>query len=183
VFSFFLLILTPFMMALSYREYFFPLFVTDYGISEVQIGQIYLLCGLATLYLGPFLAQTLLKKLGAKGSIVFASVLMAANMMIFVVWPSLASVLAGVGILSVVISFAYTCQYTYFENVPMAKRYGEGASMGVYSMFESLGQTLGPILYGIALGLGMRNGLFIISALMAVMILGFMILNFDRNEQ
>jgi predicted MFS family arabinose efflux permease len=179
--SFFLLILTPFMMALSYREYFFPLFVTDYGISEVQIGQIYLLCGIATLYPGPFLAKMLLKRLGAKGSIIFASGLMAANMVIFVVWPSLASVLAGVGILSIVISFAYTCQYTYFENVPMAKRYGEGASMGIYSMFESLGQTLGPILYGIALGFGRRKGIFVIAALMEAMILGFIILNLKRN--
>jgi MFS family permease len=182
VITFFLLILTPFMMSLAYREYFFPLFVQNYGITEVQIGQIYLLCGLSTLYLGPLLAKILLNGIGAKKSILLASGLMAANMMMFVLKPTLFSALIGVGIFSVIISFAYTCQYTYFEDVPVVRWYGEGGSMGIYSMFESLGQTLGPMLYGVALGCGTRRGIFLIAAAMTVMMILFRFLNSERKQ-
>ncbi len=58
-----------------------------------------------------------------------------------------------------VISFAYTCQYSYFEMTPESAAYGEGRSMGIYSVFESLGQTVGPIAYGVLLSFGYRSGI------------------------
>ena len=51
--AFFGFILIPFMISLSYREYFFPLYVEQFGIDEVQIGRIYLGCGMLVIYIGP----------------------------------------------------------------------------------------------------------------------------------
>lgn len=173
VFGFFLLMLVPFMMALSYREYFFPLFASENGIGEVRIGQVYLLCGMIVIYLGPVLSSWLLKRLGALWSIVLASGLMGVEMLLFVIWPNIVSVIAGVVILSVVISFAYTCQYSYFEQTPESSAYGEGRAMGVYSVFESLGQTVGPIAYGVLLTFGYQNGITIFCLGMFALLLVF----------
>ena len=169
--------LMPFMMALSYREYFFPLVADENGIDEVRIGQIYLVCGMIVLYIGPRLAAALLQKLGAKRSVLLASIGMAANMGLYILYPTLASAIAGVVILSCLISFAYTCQYTYFEQLPECKAYGEGNSMGIYSMFENAGQMLGPIIYGMAMAFGRRNGLTIITAGMFVLIGLFVVIS------
>lgn len=161
VIGFFALMLVPFMMALSYREYFFPLFAQESGIQEVRIGQIYLICGMLVIYIGPALSGWLLKKFHALWSVVIASAAMGLNMLLFVLFPSLPTVILGVVILSIIISFAYTCQYTYFEMTPESLAYGQGRSMGVYSVFESLGQTIGPIVYGTLLTLGYRSGIAI----------------------
>lgn len=177
VLGFFLLILIPFMMALSYREYFFPLYVEEYGINEVQIGRIYLVCGLLVLYAGPWFSRKLLEKIGARNSIILSSVGMAVNMGVFIVFPSIWSVIIGVVILSIIVSFAYTCQYTYFEQLPEISAYGEGNAMGVYSMFENVGQTLGPVVYGSALLLGQRNGIAIIAVAMFALIILFIVQN------
>ena len=97
-------------------------------------------------------------------------------MLLFVLFPNLVSVIAGVVILSVVISFAYTCQYSYFEQTPESSAYGEGRAMGVYSVFESLGQTIGPIAYGVLLTFGYQNGITMFSLLMFAMLLVFIAL-------
>ncbi len=176
VVGFFLLILVPFMMALSYREYFFPLYAQEFGITEIRIGQIYLLCGMLVLYIGPYLSSWMIKKLGAYWSIITASALMGLNMLMFVLFPSLTTVITGVVILSVIISFAYTCQYTYFELTPEMMQYGEGRAMGIYSVLESFGQTVGPVAYGALLALGYQKGIGIFSVVMIVFIAFFALL-------
>jgi MFS family permease len=98
---------------------------------------------------------------------------MGVEMLLFVIWPNIVSVIAGVVILSVVISFAYTCQYSYFEQTPESSAYGEGRAMGVYSVFESLGQTVGPIAYGVLLTFGYQNGITIFCLGMFALLLVF----------
>ena len=181
--AFFLLILIPFMIALSYREYFFPLYVEQFGIDEVQIGRIYLGCGVLVLYIGPYLSKRILKMFGAGKSIMLASLCMAFNMAFFVVMPNLFSVIAGMVILSVVISFAYTCQYTYYERMRECSEVGMGNAMGIYSMFENIGQTMGPLIYGAAIMLGERQGIGLLAGLMLAMILIFGKIGFRRGKR
>ena len=176
VLGFFAMMLLPFMMSLSYREYFFPLFAQERGITEVRIGQIYLVCGMAVIYLGPALSELMLRVFGALWSIIIASAAMGLCMLLFVIHPGLLTVMIGVVVLSVVISFAYTCQYSYFDMVPEARKYGAGKSMGVYSVVESLGQTIGPVTYGALLSFGYREGIGIFASVMLGLTLIFMLL-------
>ncbi len=176
VIGFFLLILVPFMMALSYREYFFPLYAQEHGVSEVRIGQIYLVCGMLVLYIGPYLSSWMIRTLGAYWSIIAASAAMGLNMLLFVLFPSLATVIIGVIVLSLIISFAYTCQYTYYELTPEMLDYGEGRAMGVYSVFESVGQTIGPMAYGALLALGYVKGIGVFCVVMMLLVATFLVL-------
>ena len=182
VVAFFIMILLPFMMSLSYREYFFPIIADGAGISETRIGQIYLLCGMVVLYIGPYIANGMIKRYGAGRSVVFSSILMAANMAIYVVFPTVYSAIAGVVILSLIISFAYTCQYTYFSELNEVKAYGGGKAMGIYSMMESAGQTLGPIVYGFLLSFGMVEGIMDFMVIMGALVILFLIFTFDKDS-
>ena len=176
VIGFFLLMLVPFTVALSYREYFFPLFSQEQGLTEVRIGQIYLMCGLMVLYTGPQLSAWMLRRFGAAMSVLLGSLLLGLDMALFVVWPTWISVFIGVVILALVTSFALTCQYSFFEALPESQRFGEGQAMGGYSVFESLGQTLGPMLYGAALAAGYRNGIGLMAGIMLVSAFAFALL-------
>lgn len=183
VLLFFLCILVPFMMALSYREYFFPLYVEQFGIDEVQIGRIYLGCGVLVLYIGPFLSKRILKIFGAQKSILFASLCMIGNMALFVFFPNLYSVMFGMVMFALIISFAYTCQYTYFESMKECAQVGMGNAMGIYSMFENVGQTLGPIVYGAALMLGNRKGIMVLFLSMLVLVGIYSKMELKRGER
>lgn len=180
--TFLMFVILPFMVSLSFRDYFFPLFAGTEGMSEVRIGQFYLLCGLLTLYIGPVLSGALLKKIGPKNSVIFASVAMVIVISAYVIYPGLYTVLAAVILFSVVTSFAYTCQYSYFEGIPSVVMYGEGASLGVYSMFDSLGQTLGPIFFGVVLAFGNRNGLLIAAVTLLAVTALFILTNANKNK-
>ena len=182
ILGYFILILVPFMMSLSYREYFFPIFAQDHGIDEVRVGQIYLLCGLLVLYFGPPLTEWILKTLGPLWSVVAASILMGVNMLVFVLHPTMGSVLFGVALVYAVFSFSSGCQYTYFQNCPESMQFGEGKSMGIYSVFESLGQTLGPVSYGALLGLGHRTGIGIFCAAMLALTACFAALMWNQRK-
>ncbi len=176
VWGFFLLVLVPFMMSLAYREYFFPLFSTEHGINEVRIGQIYLLCGMLTLYIGHLISTRMIRRLGAYWSVVVSSATMGLNLLIFVLFPSLWAVILGLLILSLINSHAFACQYTYYELTPEVMLYGKGRAMGVYSVFESLGQTLGPIAYGFLLIRGYQGGIGLFSGAMLILLLIFTVL-------
>ena len=175
VLPFFLLLLLPFMMMLSYREYFFPLYAEENGMNEVSIGRLFLVCGLIVIYIGPALGEFLIRKLGSRKAVILASALMFADVLIFIICPSFISVIVGVVILSIDISFAYACQYAYFASVPECDSYGEGNAMGIYSMIENIGQTVGPLVFGAAMALGYRTGITVIGLGFGVMLILFVV--------
>ena len=183
ILGFFAFLLIPFMMSLSFREYLFPLYVSEHGLTELQIARIYLVCGLMVLYIGPSLSAWLIRSFGPKASVTASSVLLVLDMGIFVLHPSLGTVIAGVVILSFIVSFAYTCQYTYFDSLHEIEEYGNGAAMGIYSMMESFGQTLGPVVYGAMLTLGYRTGILTFTLLMALAVAAFLILSSGRGKK
>ena len=168
IIGYFILILLPFMMSLSYREYFLPLIAEEGNVSEVTIGRFYLVCGLAFLYVGPKLTDSIIKRLGALRSSLLACGMMGLALLLYVLIPSINIVFVGVVILSLVTSFAYGCMYTFFGALPESRRFGEAKSMGVYSVFESVGSTLGPLAYGVLLSFGNRLGVGIFSGVIFV---------------
>ena len=175
VLPYFLLILVPFMIALSYREYFFPLYVMDHGMDEVKVGQLFLICGLLVIYVGPYISSWVIKKFGTFWSIVFATSIMGLNLFISGIFLSVLTVIAGVVVLSLVVSFAYTCLYTYFEQLPDSLMYGDGKAMGVYSVFENLGQTVGPMVYGSLMLLGQSKGMIIFGVVVLILLICYII--------
>lgn len=176
VWTFLLLLLMPFLIAISYREYFFPLYAAQMGMTETDIGRIYLLCGLVVIYLGPVLTRVLVGKLSGKWTAVLASALMIVATLLFSFLPTAAAAVAGLLLLSIAISFGYAAQSTYFASLPQVRAYGESRAMGSYSLFDNGGQTLGPVVYGMVLMGGFQKGVGIIGlallALLGLFLLG-----------
>lgn len=177
VWSFLLLLLMPFLCAISYREYFFPLYAAEMGITESDIGRIYLICGLLVIYMGPFFTRVLVGRLGGKGTAVLASCLMIVATLLFAVVPTVTAAVLGILLLSIAISFGYAAQSTYYSSLTQVQTYGESRAMGVYSLFDNGGQTLGPVLYGVALLAGYRQGIMIVGILILALLALFLLAN------
>lgn len=180
VLSFLVLALFPFLITLSYREYYFPLFVESYGFDEVSVGRLYLFLGLMIIYVGPFLSNKIIKKLGGKYSVILSSALMGISILIFGIVPSMTTAIIGVAVLSIAISFGYTAQSTYYSTLPSISQYGEARSMGVYSLFDNGGQTLGPMVYGFAMLFG-TTGILGIGIIMTIFTFMFFFINFSKK--
>lgn len=180
VLSFLLLALLPFLLALSYREYFFPLYAAEMGISEAMIGRIYLVCGLLIIYAGPALTEKLISRLGGKWTVALAGLFICLAPLLFVFSPTIPAAIGGIVLLSLSLSFGYAAQSTYYSGLPGVAGYGESRAMGVYSLFDNGGQTLGPVVYGFAMLGGYRVGLLVIGA--ALIILLGLFLFFNRHK-
>lgn len=183
VWPFFLFILIPFMIMIYYREYFFPLYAQDNGVSEIMIGRLFLVCGLIIIYAGPFLGQLLIEKLGGRRAMVLASLLMFADVALFMAFPGFPAAVAGVVGLSVIVSFAYTCQNAYFASLPVVGAYGEGNAMGVYSMMDNIGQTLGPVLFGFVVSLGYTAGIRAAGGIFGILLLLYLLVTVGRKKK
>lgn len=182
VITFLLLMLLPFLMGLSFREYFFPIYAAELGMSETMIGRLYLICGLLVIYAGPQLTGKLIVRLGGKWTVALASGLIIAAPLLYAAIPTLATTIVGVLLLSVAISFGYAAQSTYYSELPSVEHYGGGRAMGIYSLFENIGQTLGPMIYGLAMMLGYRSGLGLIGGAMLALLLLFLACNGKKKD-
>ena len=181
--TFLLLILSPFLIGLSFREYLFPIYAAEAGMSEVDIGRIFLLFGLVVIYIGPPVTQLLIDKIGTKWTVISASVIMSGATLLFAFKPSLTTAVIGIAMLSLAVSFGYTAQSTYYAGLPVVKKYGESQAMGVYSLFDNGGQTLGPAIYGFAMLAGYHRGLFGIGIICVVLVLIFALINLKSKEE
>lgn len=182
VITFLLLMLLPFLMGLSFREYFFPIYAAELGMSETMIGRLYLICGLLVIYAGPQLTGKLIVRLGGKWTVALASGLIIAAPLLYAAIPTLATTIVGVLLLSVAISFGYAAQSTYYSELPSVEHYGGGRAMGIYSLFENIGQTIGPMIYGLAMMLGYRSGLGLIGGAMLALLLLFLACNGKKKD-
>ena len=182
VITFLLLMLLPFLMGLSFREYFFPIYAAELGMSETMIGRLYLICGLLVIYAGPQLTGKLIARLGGKWTVTLASALIIAAPLLYVAIPTLATTIVGVLLLSVAISLGYAAQSSYYSELPSVEHYGGGRAMGIYSLFENIGQTIGPMIYGLAMMLGYRSGLGLIGGAMLALLLLFLACNGKKKD-
>jgi MFS family permease len=181
---YFFLILLPFMMSLAYREYYLPLRAGEYNVSEVNISRFYLICGLIFLYLGPALTRFIIKHIGLFGGICLAVFLMAEALLLNVIMPTVIMAFFGMVLLSLATSFCYGCMYTFFGALPASSKFGEARAMEVYTVFESVGSTAGPVAYGFLLSLGSGLGLSIFGIGMLAFMGGYtLILKKSKNRQ
>jgi MFS family permease len=171
------------LVSISYREYFFPLYAEQKGISEVDIGRIYLWCGLLVIYAGPTISKNLIVKFGSKNTVIIASGMACCSILMPVMAPSLTTAVLGVILLSISISFGYAAQSTYYSTLPATGLYGESKAMSIYSLFDNGGQTLGPMIYGFALVLGPQRGLFGIGVTIAILITLFAVMNVKGKKK
>ena len=167
------MILTPFMVAIYFREYFFPIYSAENGLSETNIGRIYVLCALLVIYAGPAITQYLTERLGAVKTVLLTSSIVALATLSFGFIPNMVGALVGVVLVSVAVSCGYSAQSSYYASMPAVNGLGEGRAMGIYSLFDNGGQTLGPLVYGSAMLLGYQTGMMFVGGALALLTVGF----------
>jgi predicted MFS family arabinose efflux permease len=181
VLSFLLFLMFPFLVIMYFKDYFFPLFASSAGFTDSQIGTILLFGGALSIYITPSLSMFLLKKLRAKGTIILSSALFISILFLFSIFPNIVTAIVSVFVICLAGSLGMSGQGIYYSSLPITAKFGSGKAMGMFSLFDNLGQTAGPLLFGflLLLGFGMASLTLAISALALLVI--FLLINFKKG--
>lgn len=184
IFSYLIFLLVPFLVMVYFKDYLFPLYAASEGLSEADIGNILLLCGMISVYIGPWISTKTTAWLGAKKAIILASLLYILGLWIFAVNTSLIRAIICLMILVIAYSFGITNHPIYYTSLAACKEFGESQSLGVSGFFDNFGQTLGPIVFSFAiLARGFGGSCFSIGLVALILLALFVIINFKKEKQ
>lgn len=184
IFSFFLFIVIPVAIGSMFLEFFLPVFAKNAGISSANVGRVFLLNGLAVVYLGPLISKYLAKSLGAKKSVALAALTMSVAFLVFALQGSILAALFTAFLLGLADGFGSPAQNGYLLNLDATKALGEGKALGFYSVVIKAGQVLGPLLFGLAMSMGPADGVGIVGIFIIAAIALFLLLSkFHGNNK
>jgi len=177
VFAFFFLAFLPITACGFFLGFLFPLFAESKGLSSNEISLAFMLFGVGSVYLGPALTRLTSFLFGARGAIAAGALIMVCGLLIFASFQTLAAAHMTVILFGLTDSFIFNQGIAYFTSLPSVQRLGEDKAMGVYSVFESSGEAMGPMAFGLAMSMSLGLGVSAIAALLAAGIGLFFILS------
>lgn len=168
VWSFFLGIFLPVTACGFFLGFLFPLFAEAQGSSIKEISLAFMLFGAASIYLGPGLTRLTSAWFGARRSLPIGALMMTGALLIFAYFESLAAAYVTVILFGLTESFLFNQGLSYYSSLPEVRRFGEDKAMGVYNVFESGGEALGPLAFGLAASVSLGSGIAVIAAVLGM---------------
>ncbi|HPS81604.1 MAG TPA: MFS transporter, partial [Candidatus Limiplasma sp.] len=145
VLGFLICVMLPYMLMMYFKDYLFPLFASGLGKTESVIGSVMLLGGVLAIFLGDVVPDALLKKLDAWNALRLSNLVCMYALVLFALKPVFETAVVTVCLLGVSASFGYASQGVYYTEMIRRNNISDGKAMGLYSLFDNLGQTSGPL--------------------------------------
>ncbi len=164
VWSFFVFIFLPVTACGLFLGFLFPLFAEEQGCSINEIGLAFMLFGAASVYLGPALTRLTTALFGARRAMPVGALTMTAALLLFAAFRSLGAAYATIILFGLTESLVFNQGMSYYSSLPSVRRFGADKAMGVYNVFESAGEALGPMAFGLAASLSLGLGVAAIAA-------------------
>ena len=166
VLAFLLCVMLPYMLMMYFKDYLFPLYASGLGKTESVIGSVMLLGGALAIFLGDALPGAVLNRLGAWNSLRLANLVCVYALALFALNPTFETAIIVICLLGLAASFGYAAQGVYYTELIRRGRIGDGKAMGLYSLFDNLGQTSGPLALGglLFLGVALESGAIAVGA-------------------
>lgn len=147
--AFLMFIVIPVAVCSMFLEYFFPLYSKTVGISSANVGRVFLLNGLVIVYLGPLLSGLIRKHFGFKSSLVLFSLITAAAMLIFAGFDNFYAACVSAVVLGIAAGIGDAVQNNYLLSLETTGNLGEGMAIGFLNVTTKIGQTIGPLIFGL----------------------------------
>ncbi len=137
----------------GFLHYFTPVYLSQKGIAESQIGQVLILFGICLTLLGPPIGRLIDKYDNKKIPIFIGGLLGSSAFLLFMLGQNIMAVTVAIILLGVSNSFVLSSQSAYVLQLDISKNLGEGKALGIFRATSRLGQMLGPLLFAALLGL------------------------------
>lgn len=177
---FLLCIFIPYFICGAFLDYFFPLFASGNGLSQSDISRGILLNGLFIIYLGPFLTRIVINKLGNTKGIIASMLIVIFALAVFAFSGSILAAFITIILLGIAESFGVSLKTTYFLSRKGIKDMEINKGIASFSILVSSSRMAGPIVYGMALSLGMRMGVGLISVIVLFLLMIFVLFTWQK---
>ena len=168
-----LLTLMPFVVSISFMEYFMPIFGTEQGLGEANIGQLMLLNGLFAILFGASLCKLVSKKVPILLAILCPLLLDAGAIYLFSLNVSVSMLIVTIILLAIVNIFASTNIQTYYTLLYQREGISSVNALSAYSVIENMSMAIGPIVFSYILANEIGAGMKILSVTMLGCIIVF----------
>ena len=148
----------PYVVAGHFLFYFLPIFGQRLGMSGTAVSQLFLVNGVCVLLFTRLAAEVFLKRMDHGWAARWALLLLGAGFLLFSWMQSIAGVLLSVVVLSLANSFGHSAMNLCFSEEALRRGFGGGRAMGAFSLFENLGETAGPVVFGFLLAGDVAGG-------------------------
>ncbi len=155
----FLLLLVPLTVLSFFVSQFLPIFGDMSGVPPELTSWGYLLNGIAIIYIGPAFTRALMKRLGSDGAVLVTTLLAIAGIAAFAAVPQIALAFACSVLLGLSDAGGQIARQDAFLNLPDSRRAGPGRALGAFSLMESLGQAVGPVVFTLIIASGVAPGM------------------------
>ncbi|MCT4621746.1 MAG: MFS transporter [Marinisporobacter sp.] len=163
-----LVVIIPTRLGRTFLNYYFPLFASDQAISQSNIGQVFMLSSLSSIMFSAWVIKFMNKYLGVKMTIVASLLIMGGAVGIFSAIGNFLTMIIAIMILSVFDKSLGAATFNYYLSLKDSKKYGKGKAISVYSMSEKMGDTVSPMIYAGAMGIGITVGISYIGMIMII---------------
>jgi predicted MFS family arabinose efflux permease len=164
VWSFFIFVFLPVTTCGLFLGFLFPLFAEAQGCSINEISLAFMLFGAASVYLGPALTRLTTVLFGARRAMPVGTLVMAGALLLFAFFQTLTAAYVTIILFGLTESLLFNQGLSYYSSLPNVRRFGEDKAMGIYNVFESGGEALGPMAFGLAASLSLGIGIAAIAA-------------------
>ncbi len=172
---YFICLAVPYLICASFLSYYFPIVAERNQLSATEISVAFLISGLISIYAGSAIGEVVTNHLGVRKVMILASFIYAAALLYLVISPSIASCYVVIVMFATADSFGLSAQSVYFVSMPEVKKIGQSRALGINSTIESITSAFGSVIFGAALLLGERRGIFLIAAIFSALLLLFII--------
>ncbi len=170
---FLLCIFIPYFISGAFLDYYFPLFAASNDLSQSDISRGFLLNGLFIIYLGPVLTRYAVRKWGDINGMIVSMFIVVGGLGTFMLFGTVPAAFITVILLGIAESFGVSMKTTYFLNLKGIADLEINKGMAFFSVMVNFSRMAGPILYGMALSLGARMGVGLISLVVLMLLLVF----------
>ncbi|MDD3364682.1 MAG: MFS transporter [Syntrophomonas sp.] len=170
---FLICIFIPYFISCAFLDYYFPLFSSSNELSQSDISRGFLLNGLVIIYMGPVLTKYIANKLSSTQGLIMSMAFVIFALTNFILFGTIEAAFATIIILGIAESFGVSLKTTYFLNLKGIRELEINKGIAMFSIMVNGSRMAGPIIFGVALTLGMRMGVGLISLLMLILLLVF----------
>ncbi len=183
VIKFFILISLPGMAILMFLNFFVPLYSKSINMTQSNLGRLFLIYGLSIIYLGPYLTDTLGKRMSSKQMLVSAAAIVGGAVILFALTGNIFTLILTIVLFSVADSYGITSKSAYYMELKASQKLGRGKAVGILSTVRKFGMMLGPNIFGLAFIYSISTVLFSVGATYVVLIIIFMLLSRKPKTQ
>jgi predicted MFS family arabinose efflux permease len=153
-----------------------PIYLSDQGASQSNIGRVMMIYGLSFVYLSPFVARFVDRAEDKRIFIASGGLVAGVGLILLHYHQGFLAILVAVFMLGIASSLGNAAQSAFILKFDVTERLGSGTASSIQRAADKLGQMLGPLVLGVFVArMGIENGIVAAGVILLVASLLFIV--------